>query len=126
MLEDEEEKPLALMNGGIKDEFNDSNQPGMKAVLPPSGHSRRAPPRTAMAKVRPNKRHAGNSLNLHAAESKGSQSRLQAAAHQQNNFLLGRIEQNKYVTDKDEETEAVKMDESKRRQRLENVNYQLF
>ena len=85
MLEDEEEKPLALMNGGIKDEFNDSNQPGMKAVLPPSGHSRRAPPRTAMAKVRPNKRHAGNSLNLHAAESKGSQSRLQAAAHQQNN-----------------------------------------
>ena len=41
-------------------------------------------------------------------------------------MLLGRIENNKYVTDKDEEIEAVKIDESKRRQRLENVNYQLF
>ena len=41
-------------------------------------------------------------------------------------MLLGRIEQNKYVTDKDEEIDAMKLDESKRRQRLENVNYQLF
>ena len=41
-------------------------------------------------------------------------------------MLLGRIEQNKYVTDKDEEIDAAKLDESKRRQRLENVNFQLF
>ena len=30
-------------------------------------------------------------------------------------MLLGRIEQNKYVTDKDEEIDAMKLDESKRR-----------
>ena len=55
MLEDEEEKPLALMNGGFKDDLNESN-PAMKAVLPPPGHANRVPPRTAAAKVRPNKR----------------------------------------------------------------------
>ena len=126
MLEDEtEDKPLALMNGGFNDDFNDS-QPPMKAVLPPPGYANRVPPRTAGSKVRPNKRHQGNSLNLQAPKTKDSQSRLQTANNQHQNILLGRIENNKYVTDKDEEIEAVKMDESKRRQRLENVNYQLF
>ena len=40
--------------------------------------------------------------------------------------MLGRIEQNKYVTERDTETEAIKMDEGKRRQRLEQANFQLF
>ena len=40
--------------------------------------------------------------------------------------MLGRIEKNKYITQRDTEMEAVEKDEGKRRQRLEKVNYQLF
>ena len=122
--DDPEEKPLALTNGGINDDLNDSLAP-MKAMLPPTGHGQRQPPRTAGSKVRPNKqkRPAGNSLNLHAPEHKDSKKRLNAANAQHENALLGRIEQNKYVTERDTETEAIKLDEGKRRQRLEQVNY---
>ena len=77
--EDTEEKPLALTNGGINDDLNDS-QPAMKALFPPAGHANKVPPRTAGQKVRPNKqRRVGNSLNLHAPASHDSQKRLQAA-----------------------------------------------
>ena len=93
MLEDDtEEKPLALMNGGFKDDLNES-QPTMKAVLPPpAGHMNNRPPRTAGTKHRPNKRQGNNSLGLHAPSSKDSQTRLQTANNQQQNLLLGRIE----------------------------------
>ena len=84
MLEDDtEEKPLALMNGGFKDDLNDS-QPAMKAVLPPPpGHGNNRPPRTAGTKHRPSKRQQGNnSLGLHAPSSKESASRLQTVNNQ--------------------------------------------
>lgn len=53
--DDPEEKPLAITNGGINDDLNDSNQPPMKALFPPPMHPQRPPPKTAAAKVRPNK-----------------------------------------------------------------------
>ena len=40
--------------------------------------------------------------------------------------MLGRIEHNKYVTEKDNEVDEIKNDEGKRRKRLEQVNYQMF
>ena len=40
--------------------------------------------------------------------------------------MLGKIEQNKYVTEKDNEVDEKKNDEGKRRKRLEQVNYQMF
>mmetsp|Transcript_40071 Transcript_40071/g.52495 ORF Transcript_40071/g.52495 Transcript_40071/m.52495 type:complete len:163 (+) Transcript_40071:1679-2167(+) len=53
-LEDNEERPLALTNGGINDDLNDTQQLQMKPLFP-SGHQQRLPPRTAAAKLRPNK-----------------------------------------------------------------------
>ena len=64
--DDPDERPLAITNGGINDDLNESNQPPMKALFPPPGHQQRAPPKTAAAKVRPNKQQKKhNSLNLH-------------------------------------------------------------
>ena len=54
-------------------------------------------------------------MNLHAPQSSDSQHRLKSNAAQNQNILLGRIEQNKYVTEKDTELEALKMDEAKRK-----------
>ena len=71
---DQEEKPLPITNGGFNDDLNDS-QPPMKALLPPNAPPR--PSKTAQSRHRPNKKRGGNSLNLHAAESRGSQQRLQ-------------------------------------------------
>ena len=48
--------------------------------------------------------------------SSSSQKRLKAADMQNQNILLGRIEPNKYMTEKDQMHEATKMDEEKRRQ----------
>lgn len=108
-----DEKPLALTNGGVHDDMNDS-QP-MNAVLPPPGdHYNREKPQTAKTKVRPYKQRQHNSLNLHAPASHGSQTRLKQANTQNQNILLGRIEQNKYMTEKDAELEALKADEGKR------------
>ena len=55
-----DEKVLALTNGGINDDLNES-QPEMKQIFPaPSSsinhtNSQNAPPRTAGSKVRPNR-----------------------------------------------------------------------
>ena len=99
----------------------------MKALFPPPGHQQRAPPKTAGTKVRPNKQQKKhNSLNLHVPIGQDSQKRMQQANMQQQNVLLNRLDQNKYMTEKDAQQEALKEDESKRRQWLEQQNYQLF
>ena len=92
------------------------------------GRNQKLPPRTAVTtgRARQSSKRAGNSLNLHAATSQGSQKRFKETNNQNQNILLGRIEKNKYVTERDTVMEAQKLDEGKRRQRLEKVNYQLF
>ena len=42
------------------------------------------------------------------------------------NILLGRIEQSKYVSELDNAKDLQKLDEEKRRARLENADYNLF
>ena len=83
-LEDDDEKPLALTNGGHMDAL-DTSDAQMKALFDRSGEQK-APPRTAGAKVRPNNKRSAvpkhNSLNLHAAKSHGSQKQMQAADKQ--------------------------------------------
>ena len=94
---------------------------------PRGGNQQRLPPKTASSRgTRPKGRKGGNSLNLQAPRTQSSQQRLEMASTQNQTALLGRIEQNKYITEKDSELEAVKLDEGKRRQRLEQVNYKLF
>jgi len=95
----------------------------MRAVLPPPGQQQREKPRTAATKVRPVKHKQHNSLNLHAPVSHGSQTRLKEANAHNQNILQTRIEQNKYMTEKDADLEAYKADESKRKQWREQVNY---
>ena len=107
----------------------DTSDAQMKALFDRSGEQK-APPRTAGAKVRPNNKRSAvpkhNSLNLHAAKSHGSQKQMQQADKQNQNILLGRLEGNKFVTQQDDRNDAVRQDESKRRDRLEEVNYKLF
>ena len=68
--DDPEERPLALTNGGINDDLNDT-QPQMKALFNPpadGGRNHKLPPKTATTgRARQNSKRAGNSLNLHAA-----------------------------------------------------------
>ena len=83
------------------------------------GRNQKLPPRTAVttgrARQSSKQTRAGNSLNLHAATSQGSQKRFKETNAQNQNILLGRIEKNKYVTERDTAMEAEKLDEGKRR-----------
>ena len=72
------------------------------------------------------RRRAGNSLNLKVLTSHGTRDHrdhIQDSTRENQNILLGRLEQNKYVTERDTELEAIKQDEGNRRKRLEKVNY---
>ena len=116
------DKPLAITDGGLSEAMNEAKS--MKALLPPSGLQQRRPPATAGAKVRPSKmRKQHNSLNLRVPVTSGSQKRLKVEEMQNQNILLGRIEPNKYMTEKDAQHEADKLDELNRKKWREQQNY---
>lgn len=97
--------------------------------MPPTSaqQQHRPPPKTAIGKFRSNKQQRKhNSLNLHVPIAHGSQRRIKAVEVHNQNLLLGRIEPNKYMTEKDHEVEVTKLDELKRQQWLEQQNYNLF
>ena len=110
-----DEQPLAITNGDTDAE------PSNLASLPPSGltSTLRNAPRTAGARGR-NTTSLGNkmrpnSLNLHAAKA-----RRESGG---NHTMMGKIDQNKYITERDLQFDLDKTQNITRKSRVEKANY---
>ena len=118
-MEGDDDKPLMITNGGLGDE------PRRLGI--PSGA--RSAPRTAGAKLR-NQKNGGivgsggkiNGGRVHGLPRPGKANGQRGEGA----VLLGRIEQNKYVSERDNEKDIQRQMQQKRANRITNADYNLF